>query len=354
MKTRVFFFAILALVITSVSHTLSAYSGDPQSQRSMDPNIVMDSVHGCIDSGFSIEGEFLWWRAHIDNLEFATDIDTAVNPSIGKGYYYQPKFKYDPGVRVSVGYDFGCQNWDVFFRWTYQDTNASNNRSIDPSVSVLSPLRDFFAPNGLVALTFADSAKASWKNRINVFDFEMGYDYFFSKRFSMRPYMGIKAAWIDMDYHICYTNVIATSFVIGPFSLGTVDITNESDYWGVGPQLGINGNLYIGWGFSLYGLGSAALLYGQYDTSYRQKDTGQGNDLKFFENNYFRQRAMFQFVLGAEWAKCFSERYLLSFHVGWEGQYWLNQLEFRYLNGDFKPTGDLTYTGLDVGARFDF
>ena len=324
---------------------------------SMNPNVVLDSAHGCMGSGFAFEAEFLWWRSHMDNLDYAIvlDVPPGVSPTIGSGQFHQPDFKYDPGVRVSAGYDFGSCNWDIFFRWTYHYTDPTSSKTINPATELLLPIRDFFAPAGIIVITFADSGRSEWQNRINVFDFEMGYDYFFSRRFSFRPNFGVKAAWIDMHNRITYTNTLAVDPNQGqPFTLGDVRIRNKSDYWGVGPRVGIDGNLHIGWGFSLYASTSAALLYGQYDTHFRQTDTIPGDDLRFKETNYFRQRAMAQIIVGAEWVKCFSQNYMLSIHVGWEGQQWWNQLEFRYLNDDIKPSGDLTFTGLDVGARFDF
>ena len=117
--------------------------------------------------------------------------------------------------------------------------------------------------------------------------------------------------------------------------------------------MGINGYLHIGWGFSFYSTFSTAFIYGQYDSTFHETDD-VGLDLKAHMKDYSRQRAVGQLALGAEWAKCFSGDYMLSFHIGWEGQYWWNQNEFRYPEDQVYPRGDLTYTGLDVGARFDF
>lgn len=313
---------------------------------------IYHSVHGCM-SGFSIEGEFLWWRAHLDSLDYAVTANTPLGPPgpESKGRIHEPNFKYDPGVRVSAGYDFGKNNWDIFLRWTYHYTNPTSRVSIDPATETLAPIRDFASPSGIPAFTFADAARVIWQNRLNALDFEMGYDYFYSKRFSIRPNMGIKAAWIDMEYRTHLTDVIA----IDPNpNVGNVFIKNKSDYWGVGPSAGIDGYLHIGWGFSLYGTVSGALLYGQFDTSYHQFSTNPDlADFTISLNDYFRQRAMAQFILGLEWAWCFSGDYLLALHVGWEGQYWWNQNEFRYAH-EAELSGDLTYTGLDVGVRFDF
>lgn len=322
----------------------SSYSGMSGSSSQMDDGkTVCDSVHGCT-SGFAIQAEFIWWRAQIDNLSYAINygVDITSSPSVLTGHLKDPDFEFDPGVRVSVGYDFGRDNWDVFLRWTYQNTSVTNSTGsmaipdgIDP-VKVNDPL--------LALIRSADTGKAKWQNKLNVLDFEMGYDYFLSRQCSLRPFMGIKAAWIDMHYQLDYNNFILND--------SNFRISTKSDYWGVGPQVGMEGNLHIGWGFSIYGLTSAALVYGTYDSRFREADTG-GDSMTIKHDNFTRQRAIAQIAIGVEWAWCFSGDYLLAFNLGWESQYWWNQYEMIYAD-DTTFRGDLTYTGLDAGIRFDF
>lgn len=325
---------------SSYSNT-SGMSGS--SNKMHDSKTVCNSVHGCT-SGFAIQAEFLWWRAQIDNLGYAINygVDIASLPSVVSGHLKEPDFEFDPGVRVSVGYDFGRDNWDVFLRWTYQNTSVTNSTGSTGISDGIDPIKiddQFFT-----FFRSADVGKAKWQNKLNVLDFEMGYDYFLSRQCSLRPFMGLKAAWIDMHYQIDYTNVVLNGL--------NERINTKSDYWGVGPQVGMSGNLHIGWGFSIYGLTSAALVYGTYDSRFSETDTFGGQDV-VKHDNFTRQRAIAQIAIGVEWAWCFSGSYLLAFNLGWEGQYWWNQYEMLYGNkGTFR--GDLTYTGLDAGIRFDF
>lgn len=331
----------------------SSSSSSLQMSGTQNPNRVMDSKHGCVKEGFTFQAEFLWWRAVMDNLEYAIRITGSpfgVQPISNRDYFENPDFEFDPGVRVSAGYGFGPENWDVVGRWTYHYTNPSD--STYTGNNRIFPIRDYAAPNGSESLTFADGAKGRWRNVINIADLEMGYTHFFSQRFSFRPHFGLKAAWINMDYTASYTNVTAIDPNQGGVPLGDVRVSTESSFWSVGAQAGISGNLHIGWGFSLYMISSEALLYGKYETRYRQRD-GTLDDFTVFENDAYRMRSMTQLVLGLEWAKCFSNGMLLAFNLGWEGQYWWNQHEIRY-GIDYQPSGDLTFTGLDAGIRFDF
>ncbi len=305
---------------------------------------------GCADGGFSIEGEFLWWRAQMDNLDYALNAGSTISiapPIVFSARTREPDFSFDPGVRASIGYDFGQNNWDVFLRWTYHYTSVADNTGSTAIPAGLISTKDFLSQNGIPALSFSSTGKAKWQNRLNMIDFEMGYDYCVGNRFSLRPFMGVKGAWLDMDYRTTYRTVTSPA---GTFS--NVHVTQDMDFWGVGPMVGIEGFLHMGWGFSIYSQSSAAFIYGEYDSRYKQT-TSAGGRIVVNHDNFTRQRAIGAIAIGLEWARCFANRYLLSLHVGWEGQYFWNQYEFRFVD-EFVYHGDLTYTGLDAGIRFDF
>lgn len=336
-------------------------SSSKQMMNNQNGNRVMDSSHGCVDEGFSLEAEFLWWRAVLDNLEYAARLsgNTRDDSFDLSGHYQHPDFKFDPGVRLSAGYDFGMSNWDVFARWTYHYTDPTDSVSTsgfeDDQGSLVFPLREFYAEGGGQTLVLAQAGRVKWQNQINVADLEMGYDYFFSDRFSFRPSFGIKASWINMEYNTTYTNAeveIRDGNDDRDLLIPSLTVRNKSDWWGVGPAVGMDGHLHMGWGFSLYGRVSGALMYGCYDNRFKQVDS-LGTSLELKSNNDYRQRAMSQVVIGLEWAHCFSNNVLLAFNLGWEGQYWWNQHEMRIIL-DTQPSGDLTFTGLDAGIRLDF
>lgn len=317
-------------------------------------DLVINSPHGCMEHGFSLEGEFLWWRAHLDDLEYAFKANTSFiglpTPVNLRTKVKEPNFKYDPGVRLSAGYDFGRRNWDIFLRWTYHYTDPTDRTGSDDPAASVSVTRLAAAPTGLFGVVIADTGFAKWTNRFNAFDFEMGYDYFFSNRFSFRPHMGLKAAWIDMEYKNRFTQVRGFS------AQGTqpeVVLHTDGGFWGVGPRVGMDGHLHIGWGFSLYTMASAAMLYGQFNSDLEVLSPAEGSRIVIDHDDFFRLRAAAQIALGLRWGWCFSRKYFLSLHIGWENQYWWNQLEMRF-GERYEPDADLTFSGLDVGIRFDF
>ncbi len=365
---------LTCMVSTGFSEGYRINSQSPEDQG-IPPNreIVINSTQGCLSQGAFIEGEFLWWRAQVDDIDYALQSKEPLPiftpfPAIIDTQKIGPDFNYEPGVRVSAGYDFGRDNWDLFLRWTYHYTKATHHVNSLPNaadINVYSQTQFLFAtrvealsignPN-FENLIISSGGDVEWQLRFNALDFEMGYDYFFSKRFSVRPHMGIKAAWMQMHYNVKY-DPAGIVHLIQTDNFANISGRSSSDYWGVGPRFGIDGYLHIGWGFSLYGLISSAALYGEYDAKYRILNDNLTNatldsDITV-KDDYYRLRVMSQLALGLEWAWCFSRDYLLAFNIGWETQYWWNQLELPFFSY-FQPDGDLTFSGLDVGARFDF
>ncbi|MBF5059954.1 hypothetical protein NEPTK9_001478 [Candidatus Neptunochlamydia vexilliferae] len=304
----------------------------------------------CMDGGFSLKGEFLWWRAQMGNLDYAFKSGTTISlvpPIVASTKIREPDFSFDPGVRLSLGYDFGKERADLFLKWTYHYTDATDQTGNSRTSGSLISTKDLISENGVLVITSADSGKIQWQTRLNMFDLNMGYEYFIGPRFSVRPFMGLKGTWIDMDTAVNYQSVT------GPTSsFSSVRFKNKADYWGVGPQVGVDGSFHLGWGFSIFSNSSIAFVYGNYDQEFKQT-TSAGGRITAKHDSFSRQRAIGAIAIGLNWTHCFSNHYLLGFNLGWEGQYFWNQYQFRFAK-DSTYHGDLTYTGLNAGIRFDF
>jgi len=253
---------------------------------------------------------------------------------------------------------------DILLAWTYhysKATDSTGNPNV-PAYLIMTRLQTFNGGNYKILI--GATGRSSWRVHLNIADLEMGYDHFYSKRYSLRTHFGLRAAWINMEYNASYKDFLDTGDNVNPGLTNYLQgyLRSKSDFWAVGPRMGFDSYLHIGWGFSLCGKLAAALLYGEYDSKSRffvEREsvpfpfTETVTNVPFKHNSFSRLRAEVEMAIGLEWAYCFSGDYLLSFHIGWENQYWWNQLEARLLT-DYQPNGDLTYSGLDVGVRFDF
>lgn len=70
-------------------------------------------------------------------------------------------------------------------------------------------------------------------------------------------------------------------------------------------------------------------------------------------DNFYRLRPMMYLRIALEWSRCFWDWMKFRRHVGWEGQYFWQQMEFLNFK-DISPDGDLSLTGINEGLRFDF
>lgn len=203
------------------------------------------------------------------------------------------------------------------------------------------------APEG-TPITFGNNASADWKLYFNSWQLELGYDYFISKAFSIRPHMGVQASWIRQYYDQDFHNVIIAT-TSNPYFYGILSTRSKLRRWGLGPRVGIEGNCHIGWGFSLQGISSIALLYGQFDNQYRRHIESVNTlavGINVSNSSPYRLRANAQLSFGLEWAYCFCQNYLLAFNAAYEAQYWWDQMELFTLY-NLLTTGDLTFQRLD-------
>jgi hypothetical protein len=161
-----------------------------------------------------------------------------------------------------------------------------------------------------------------------MFDWELGRNYWVSKSLALRPFVGIKGGWINQRIDSKWINPNLPSSLY--FNRGTEEIKN--DFWGIGPSLGVNTKwlLYASqtqW-FSLFGDFSGAMMWGHWTFSDQYK-----NDLSQTVNihlqNVNNAATMVRILMGFEWDLNFKQdQYRLTSKIGYEMQFWLDQLQF--------------------------
>jgi len=112
-------------------------------------------------------------------------------------------FKWDYGFRIGLGSHLLYDQWDTGFYWTRFCTDAQHSIS---SILQLVPPQEFFA--GFLSGDNPRSMSATWRLSFNLADWELGRSCCISKRISMRPFLGIKAGWINQSIHAKYDGLI--------------------------------------------------------------------------------------------------------------------------------------------------
>lgn len=466
-----------------------------------------------------VSGDFLWWKAVQENLEYVATVNVGTPAVPGEGFlrsyqgrYYEPKFKYQPGFRVGIGYNLPYDGWDIFVNWTrfYNtakdhrcafpcnvecissasglvcfdslgrvpsstvttagscgssnscntccntcftepcccngSTSSSNMNSsssccntcnqspcccntdcqccCEPCCECCEVCFDCCCPETLIPTLSAfdtpdrygntNIAFAKWNLKLNLLDGEIGREFFVSKYLTVRPYMGVRGAWIHQRYDVKYqTDLTVNDPEFFGFSLGSVTATQtdcaciKNNFNGVGPRAGFNTDWMLGAGFSFYANLGINLLWGQFDL-YNSTTvsvvgdgvidttgTATGASTTFdidecavynFGEKYQTTKAITDLALGLQWQGTFAnDRVGLMIQIGWDQHLFFNQgniigfdetvtpfalmpvvadsidatalhhdLTERTLGFNDRKGGDLSVQGLTVSARLDF
>lgn len=325
---------------------------------------ALTSARGCRgENGPYFDLEFLWWRAVEDGIDYAW-LSDASDPSVGANMHVQGQdFEFDPGYRIGLGYNFGYDDWDLYivYTWlyTYPKTSLTGTK-VAGNGSVLG-LFSLLPNNGgsLQLIGFERARNVSWQMQFNAWDLELGRHFYVGEHLALKPVTGIKGALIRQHLRANYDNAdYPRQGRDGP-EFSNVQARGKTRWWGVGPKAGMHGQWELFSGFSVIGNIQAALLYGEFHirtsanaVDDRTDNTGQNRGGRF-RDDFYRLRPMAALMLGLEWGRCLWDWMFFSMHVGWEGQYWQQQMEFINFK-DITPDGDLSMTGINAGVRLDF
>ncbi|MBS0603602.1 MAG: hypothetical protein JSS60_01045 [Verrucomicrobia bacterium] len=300
-----------------------------------------------VENGWNlfVFGDYLYWTANEDGLYFAQTGLGADNSLNFDGKIKRIDPEWESGARVGAGINFPKEGYDLQFTWTW--FSADGDESAHAENGTLLPL--WAVPESVPFA--AAKAHGKWDLDLNVLDLEWGRSSWFGGHFSLRPFFGLRGAWIDQD--------LKNHFVYASSPVTTGHLHSDSDFRGGGLRAGCNARFALPHGFALYGLASGALLYGEINAGLRVQE---GDHLIARTRDHFwKGISSLQLGLGMGWDSHFAkDRLHIEFHVGYEQNIWftvnqmnhfMNQLSSGYY---FKENSNLSTQGLVAGGRFDF
>lgn len=293
------------------------------------------------DGDFLITVAGFYWRADQDGLEYAvlnklqgtdgTTANEALN-NLVDAHYLTPGHKWDFGFKLGLGYSNQCDGWDANLIWTKFRDNAVKQDNADPSDNqTFIPLWSAFAPAnaGMAPILFSDKIDTSWKVDLNLVDLELGRDFWMSKYVALRPYLGLRFAWIEQDFEIEYQGGSWSNLINDLLYNEVVDLDN--DFHGVGVRSGLGSTWNLGCGWALNGNVAISIIYGRFHT--KQNENLRLASSPFTKNkilesfdDFRASRAIADMGLGVQWSSLFCEcRYSLTIGLGWEQHLFFNQ-----------------------------
>lgn len=355
--------------------------------------------------------DFLYWYARETNLTYAARV---VNQQTGS--FVQPRatpspvtvfltnlvpesYKnlssaWKPGFRVGLGINSSCDGWDALLDWTYYHNTKKSSTSVDdfsnsifltlPNVdqpALMNPwLNQGFSMAALSTLTPAtlastmipylfDSISAKWKLNFNQIDLELGRKYWLSRCFTLRPFLGLRGAWIKTNFTVTssrdetFSRVNSGQVVTSMTNFSTLCKDRFINHnWGVGLLGGIQPNWHFTQRFILFGNVDMALLWGNGEAKKKENYTQHSFStppLAFettttevnilledsSKSNFSLLQPVLDLGIGFRWEETWCcNRFRTELDLGWEHHIWFD------LNERIKTSGSMGYTNI-VGGR---
>lgn len=299
---------------------------------------------------FNFFGDFLYWKASLDGVAYATTALSVVNPDGSAGFdrikTKSAQFDYDPGFIIGAGIGLPYDQWDIGAQWlrfhTEGNDHARGSLSETPGHTVILDMIGMIEP----LLSPPSRARADCTIHLDVIDFVLGRSFLWSKYFNFRPFAGLRAAWVDIDWDIAFTRAIQSSAYL--------DVDNDFD------AIGFIGGFESEWtlykGFGIFSYSSASLIYGKSSERTKEKFFLKAAEQTLTAHNATHTvKAAFDLVLGLKWVIHFKDHYAFQLRAGYDFFYWPSVTQKTVIqNSRIRDRADLSFEGLILGAQFEF
>ncbi|MBS0615458.1 MAG: hypothetical protein JSR58_02770 [Verrucomicrobia bacterium] len=266
-----------------------------------------------------------------------------------------PDFPWDLGFRLGFGYIFPQRDWDITANWTYFHTSFHQKRSTHGNVEFgMFPV--WSLADDILPFDWVSEAKMDFDLHLNYVDIDGGRAFKWGS-FFLRPFAGIRVAWIKQEIDVAYKGGIFANGLNLP-GLGSdcradhVDMRNN--FFGIGPQVGIEPQINLGKGWRLYGNACGSIEYGFFNV--REHEVYL-ETLRYYRHKHpQRWRWMLDAGAGVLWKTFIAHRrFALTFKAGWEYHVFYDQVELK--GDEFDLVSDdrnLILNGVALSTRFDF
>jgi hypothetical protein len=297
-----------------------------------------------------VTADLLVWQAHENGLGYVVK---ANGPNLTKSHTREPHFNWDPGFRVGFGINTPHDGWDLYANWTYFHTKARSEVSKGTQYPV-------FANPDYVSGGTATSSNAKWKLNLNMIDVELGREFFVSKWLTLRPFIGLRNAWIYQRMNVGYVSQDVENVGTGPANYYT---NMKCQFWGMGVRPGLDTQWGLGSGFSFFGNTSLSLLYGFFHQKQDQSYVQTGATTPTVGNTHSNRvgRVIVETEIGVRFEHMLAnDRLHFAMQLGWENLMFFGQNQFDRFTASKDPAiyvanqGDLTIQGYTLSFRLDF
>lgn len=211
---------------------------------------------------------------------------------------------------------------------------------------------------------------------LDLVDIEFGRKFYVSSCFVLRPEFGLRIARIHQNYRVESESTVTPA--TGPLEAFTSDIKTRSNFLSVGPRVGLDVELHLGCGLTVFGCAAGSIVFGKFDNHAREHfvdfttdvDPAVGTfDYEANSSAHRCSRTITDLAFGFKWDHCYEwcgRSHPVSLAFAWEHHafYDLNNFNFAsrgyndtdasVIGGDANRHGDLYTQGLTVSLSFGF
>ena len=265
-----------------------------------------------------ISFDVLLWKAKIAGTAFATTNNELSIYQPIQGTIKDNNMHWDFGFKIGAGKKLNYDTWGLSGEFTYFKTNGSS--SIEGNVeNAIIPLKGPFAS----PVQFARSQMLFTFYNL---DIDVSRHYFISRTLALDSFFGVKNTWNVIKQQVFFSQ--------GPTLMNNAAKTHDkSNMWGIGPQVGIDTDWYIGCGFHGFGLFSASLLYSYFHVKQDSFITNAPDSILFIRQKNHRFIPNMDLNLGIGWSTYLNQqKNYLEIKLGYEAQYYwrLNEMLSLY------------------------
>ncbi len=291
----------------------------------------------CVCPAWKINSEFLYWRLHRRDLDFAIATDDSAL-AVGDGVVQKLGFNNDGGLRVGIARQMAT-GWDLGFTYTYFYTAASGN-AVEPTDGNLWATRSHPA-----LYEEASTAQAFSSLKYHVFDLEASHRWAVTSSANVKMFGGPRWATIDQQFNVAYDGRdFSNALVTHPVKMNAF-----------GLRLGLEGQWDLGCGFSLFGRGAGSLMYGRFDTQLIETNLAGAQSIVSVRDDYDQAVPVLEVSAGLAW-RCRN----LELSAGYEMVDWFNAADrSAFIDGNaeglYSPSSnDLLLEGLFARCVWTF
>lgn len=260
-----------------------------------------------VEKNWFVNWDVFLWHAKVGGTSFAFSNNRSSIDIPIQGRTERIPFEWDFGFRAGIGRQFQHDKWSTFLSFTYfvsKDSSTLNGSSIN----YLTPLKGSYSS----AVT---EAKSSFALDYYNLDLDLFRHYFISQGVSLKPSLGLKSTWLNLDQ--------VTKYHGGPnLNMNTAETIDSSKLWGIGPKAGFDSTWYLDHGFNVFGLFTASLVYGYFDVEQSSEVSLSNEDSFRIQDTFHRFVPNIQFCLGLGYGKyILQNRYYVDAKLGYEGLY---------------------------------